>query len=143
MNIVECGKEFDSSIRLKNVNDWKQAIKISVDLLLKKELVDENFEKLVIDNIEKNGPYIVLADYFALPHAVSYESVKKVCYSLLFLEEEVDLLGNPVKVFLTLASPNSTAHLESLSWIAQKIGTEENISKFKSGNIEDIIEIFR
>lgn len=83
---------------IKNVRDWKEAIKIASKPLLEDNSIEELYIENMIKSVEKYGPYIVLADRFALPHASSKEGVNKLAMSLLIVEDEVDLLGKPVNI---------------------------------------------
>ncbi|WP_131019320.1 BglG family transcription antiterminator, partial [Clostridioides difficile] len=58
---------------IKNVRDWKEAIKIASKPLLEDNSIEELYIENMIKSVEKYGPYIVLADRFALPHASSKE----------------------------------------------------------------------
>ncbi|EQG59610.1 PRD domain protein [Clostridioides difficile DA00149] len=71
---------------IKNVRDWKEAIKIASKPLLEDNSIEELYIENMIKSVEKYGPYIVLADRFALPHASSKEGVNKLAMSLLIVE---------------------------------------------------------
>ena len=52
-----------------SVDNWEEAIAMAARPLLNKGVIDDSYVEAMIDSVEKNGPYIVLKDYFALPHA--------------------------------------------------------------------------
>ncbi len=85
--------------KLDSAVDFEEAIRLASQPLLKEKVIEEEYIQAMIDSVYKNGPYIVLKDYFALPHAAAGESVNEMGMSLLILKEPVDLLGNPIKVF--------------------------------------------
>src|SRR5690625_1942846 len=101
------------------MEDWEKAIAFAADPLLKKGVIEKSYIQEMINSVEANGPYIVLKDYFALPHAKAGKGVNEVGLALLTLDEPVDLKGNPVKVFLVLAAVDSTSHLEALSEVSE------------------------
>ncbi len=53
---------------MEEVHDWKEAIHISLEPLLRGGFITENYEKAILECTEKYGPYYVLAENFALIH---------------------------------------------------------------------------
>lgn len=126
---------------LETIDNWKDAIEIAAQPLLDKGVIEEVYVSNMIQSIKDNGPYIVLNDYFALPHAKAGEGVNEVGLSLLTVKEPVDLEGKPVKIFLVLAAVDSSAHLEVLSEISELLMEEEAYSVFLSGDLKKIENI--
>lgn len=124
-----------------SVESWEEAIELAARPLLEKEVIEPVYISNMIQSVHDNGPYIVLNDYFALPHAKAGEGVNKVGLALLTVEEPVDLEGNPVKIFLVLAAVDSTAHLEALSEISELLMDEEAYEVFLSGKLDEIEKI--
>lgn len=124
--------------RATSVESWEEGIRLAAKPLLEKGVIEETYVEAMIASVNKNGPYIVLKDYFALPHAKAGEGVNQVGMALLTLEEAVDLVGNPVKVFLVLAAVDSSAHLEALSEISELLMNDESYETFLSGDLNDI-----
>lgn len=127
--------------KLDSAVDFEEAIRLASQPLLKEKVIEEEYIQAMIDSVYKNGPYIVLKDYFALPHAAAGESVNEMGMSLLILKEPVDLLGNPIKVFLVLAAVDSTTHLEALSKLSELLMDDAIYEVFLAGNLDDIEEI--
>lgn len=126
---------------VNKVNSWEEAIKLASQPLLIEEVIEEHYIANMIESVHTNGPYIVLMDYFALPHAKAGDGVRKLGMSLLTLDEPVDLLGNPVKIFLVLAAVDSTAHIQALAEVSQLLMDEKKQQIFLSGDINKIQEI--
>lgn len=130
--------------RMKNVdkvNNWEEAIKVASKPLLEEEIIEEKYIQAMINSVNENGPYIVLKDFFALPHAKAGEGVNEQGMSLLTLDEEVDLKGNSVKVFMVLAAADSNSHLEALSDLSTLLMDDEIYEIFISGNLDKINEV--
>ncbi|MCC5895651.1 MAG: PTS sugar transporter subunit IIA [Alkalibacterium sp.] len=127
----------------KSAETWEKAIAYAAKPLLEKGVIEESYIQAMIDSVEENGPYIVLKDYFALPHAKAGVGVNEVGMSLLTLEEPVDLKGNQVKVFLVLAAVDSSAHLEALSEVSELLMDDESYDLFLSGNLDEISNLLR
>lgn len=127
---------------IDNVADWETAVEIASQPLLKDNLITEQYVHNMIQSVKDNGPYMVLADYFALMHARPGEGVNEQSMSLLVTKEPVDLEGKEVKIFLVLAAEDNNSHLESLSKIMETFLDAEKYQMILSGNKETIIQIF-
>lgn len=125
----------------EKVDSWEDAIKIASIPLLKEGIIEESYIENMIESVNKNGPYIVLMDYFALPHAKAGEDVNRLGMSLLTLNHPVDLKGNPVKVFLVLAAVDATSHIEALADISKLLMDPKNYEIFMSGDLDKINDI--
>ena len=51
------------------VDNWKDAIRLAADPLLQNQYIFEEYINEMIVNVEKLGPYIVIAPKIAIPHA--------------------------------------------------------------------------
>ena len=122
----------------ERVSNWREGITLAAQPLLGSGVIEQSYIDSMIQSVEDNGPYIVLKDYFALPHAKAGKGVNEVGMSLLTLDEAVDLKGNPVKVFLVLAAVDSTAHLEALSELSELLMDDEVYDVFLSGDNDAI-----
>lgn len=124
-----------------SVDNWEEAIAIAARPLLDNGVIDDTYVEAMIESVEKNGPYIVLKDYFALPHAQAGKGVNKVGMSMLTLEESVDLKGNEVKVFLVLAAVDASAHLDALSEVSELLMDDEKYEIVLQGDLEKIRQL--
>ncbi len=98
---------------------WQEAVQLASQPLLNEKAIDQQYVTNMIHSVEENGPYMVLADYFALMHARPGEGVFHQGMSLLVTKNEIDLAGKPVRIFLVLAAKDSQSHLESLQEIME------------------------
>lgn len=121
----------NNSIRLnQTAADWKEAIKIGTDLLVAAGTIEPRYYDHIINNIEKMGPYIILAPGLAMPHARPEEGVIKTSFALVTLKEPVVFQGEdePVSVFITLAGSDSDKHMEGLMEITQTLDDPDSDS---------------
>ena len=97
--------------------NWEDAIRHSADYLLEKGIVEENYVQAMIDNVVKNGPYIVVGKGFALPHEALSTAVKATGLSLIRLREPV-VFGkeemDPVLWVCCLSAIDKNAHLKAM-----------------------------
>ena len=116
----------------QTATSWKEAIKVGTDLLVKAGTIEPSYYDHIISNIEKMGPYIILAPGLAMPHARPEEGVIKTSFALVTLKDPVTFEGEdePVSVFITLAGSDSDRHMEGLIEITQESETGVNLDKF-------------
>jgi len=127
---------------IKSVTSWEEAIAIASKPLLQKGIIDSLYIDKMIESVQENGPYIVLMDYFALPHAKAGIGVHEVGMALLVLDEPIDLKGNPVKVFLVLAAIDANSHIQALAEISEILVDQKNYQTFISGDVTKIHNLF-
>lgn len=116
---------------VERVKDYKEAITHAALPLVNDDYISEAYIAQMIDSLETHGPYIVLADDFALPHARPSHAVKKTGLSLLVVGEGVDVLGHNVHVFIVLAAKDNTTHVALLGGLAEFLMEKENIQALK------------
>lgn len=126
-----------------SVSDWEKAVQVASEPLIEEGLIKKKYVKAMIESVHENGPYIVLKDFFALPHAQAGVGVNELGMSLLTLDEPVDLVGNPVKVLVVLAAVDSDSHLEALTELSTLLMDDEIYEEFISGDLEKINEIIK
>ncbi|MDN6664742.1 MAG: PTS sugar transporter subunit IIA [Tetragenococcus koreensis] len=126
-----------------SVDNWQRAVKLASEPLQKENLITSVYVTNMIESAKKNGPYMVLTDYFALMHAKAGEGVKKQSMSLLVTKESIDLEGKPVKIFLILAAEDNQSHLKSLQEIMNVFMDEQKYRTILDGNRTEIINLFK
>ncbi|MDN3017945.1 BglG family transcription antiterminator [Paenibacillus sp. BSR1-1] len=126
------------------VSDWMEAIKLAALPLLDLEYINMNYVEKMIDNVLKLGPYIVISEQFALPHAAPADGVKKTGMSMLFLEKPVDLMGESVRIFVVLASWDNEQHLKALGQLTKllKESRKEMLSAKSKEQILKLLESY-
>lgn len=107
-----------------NIKEWEEAIRISCENLLEKEMITEVYVQEIIDCVHKYGPYIVIVPGVAMPHS-SGESEGVLGTGIAFTK-----MSNPVsfddnddeksaKLFFTLAAKNPEEHTENIGKLAE------------------------
>lgn len=127
--------------KVKRVDNWKEAIKLAAKPLLEDGSIEAIYIDNMIESLNEHGPYIVLADRFALPHASSKKGVNKLSMSLLVVEDEVDLLGKPVNIFMVLAATDNNSHIRALASLSEMLYDASNIDILITGNEDSILEL--
>ena len=122
-------------VRLENVqicekaNDWREAIKISVQPLEQGGYVKSCYKDGIIENVEKLGPYIMIADEIALPHARPEQGVIKTQIGITLFREGVRFEGKETKarLFVTLAAKDNNSHVDALAEISELLSDDANV----------------
>ncbi|MDR1769292.1 MAG: PTS sugar transporter subunit IIA [Hungatella sp.] len=114
---------------LNTANDWREAIRLSVEPLEEQGYVEARYKEEIIANIESLGPYIVIAPYVALPHARPEQGVIKSQISITLFKEAVqfDHKEAPVKLFIVLAAADQDGHLDALVKISEVLQSSNSI----------------
>ncbi|AXQ79570.1 PTS ascorbate transporter subunit IIA [Streptococcus chenjunshii] len=111
MNLAQAFKE-NQSIRLGlTAEDWKEAVRLSVDPLIDSGAVKEEYYQAIIDSTDEYGPYYILMPGMAMPHARPEAGVNRDAFSLVTLTKPVVFPdGKEVSVLLALAATSSEIH---------------------------------
>lgn len=128
---------------IDDADNWQLALKQASDPLLKEKIITTKYVKNMIESIKINGPYMVLADYFALMHARPGEGVNRLGMSLLVSRKPIDLEGKPVKIFLVMAAVDNTSHLESLKKVISIFMDTKSYQTILGANKNEIIAMFK
>lgn len=109
----------EEMIRLDvQVDDWVDAIKESVAIFSAKHMVTEKFEKEIIDSIHSYGPYIVISDGVAFPHAGFDQGAIKTGFSFIRLKEPISFASDDTNakcdLIFSLSAGDNKTHLSAL-----------------------------
>lgn len=125
--------------------DWKEAVLKSALPLREEGYLSDGYIRQMIRNIEEMGPYIVLAQGFALPHESPDMGGKKLGMHLIRLKEPVAFHSahyDPVEFICCLSTVDKDSHLKAMFHLMNLLGKQDfcaNIRKAKSA--EEIYQI--
>lgn len=127
---------------LESVNDWKEAIHVSVMPLVRSGYVEERYIQGIIDNTLLYGSYYVLAPEIALPHARPEQGVISKQLAITVLRNPIRFTsdGYDVRLLIVLAAENGASHLEALKAIAEIISDEQKVQSIIEAKTSD--EVF-
>lgn len=125
-----------------NVKDWKDAIKLSAQLLLDSKSIENRYIDKMIENVEKLGFYIVLDEFVAMPHSRPEDGVLKTDISFLKVNNAVDFGDNKIKLIFTLAAKDSNSHIEVIQQLLEILQNEDIKNQLlNANNLENIYKI--
>ena len=124
-------------VKLENVqicekaNDWRDAIRISVQPLEQGGYVKSCYKDGIIENVEKLGPYIMIADEIAMPHARPEQGTIDTQISITLFREGVLFDGKETaaRLFVTLAAKDNDSHMDALMKISELLSDEGKVEK--------------
>ena len=122
-------------VKLENVqicekaDDWREAIKISVQPLEQGGYVKSCYKDGIIENLEKLGPYIMIADEIAMPHARPEQGAIETQISITLFREGVRFDGKETtaRLFVTLAAKDSDSHVDALVKISELLSDDVTV----------------
>ncbi len=119
--------------------DWVEAIKKGSIPLLNRKCIKESYVEAMINNINKLGSYIVLADKVAMPHSRPEDGVNKTSMALVKLNKVSKLKDKDVDLYFILASQDSNSHIELIEALTELLSDEEKLDLIR--NCKDSNEI--
>lgn len=126
----------------QSVTNWKDAIDMAAQPLLEERFITADYIHEMKKIVQEQGPYIVISDKIALPHAHYSKGVHETGMSLLHLEEPVSLLGKEVQLFIVLATRNDEKHLRALTQLTNIFSNKQVAKKiFNARNAETVYRL--
>lgn len=126
------------------VNTWQEAAEVAGNLLLKENLIKEEYIDSMIDSVKEFGPYMILAPKVCFFHGKPGELVQKPCLSLITLKNEVrfeEFDNQPIKCAFAFGATDSSSHLELIQKIAELLRDEEFLELvINNGEEEKILQ---
>ena len=107
---------------------WEEAVLAAGGLLERAGIAGPAYTGSMIDNVETNGPYIVVAPGFAFAHARPSEAVHRTGMSWVRLATPVAFghkSNDPVDLVVALAATDSGAHSTAMAQLARVVGNPE------------------
>lgn len=107
-------------------SDWREAVRIAGQILCDKGIITKRYVKAMLENIEDNGPYVVIYPGIAIPHATPAEGAKKMAAALVRLEKPVRFhhdQNDPVTFVIALSVVDSDSIDRPLYNLTRMLGT--------------------
>lgn len=150
--ILKNEKEEDTYVKLlkqenvqiiESASDWQEAIRLSVLPLEKGGYVKKCYKGNIIQAIEKLGPYILIAENIALPHARPEQGTIKTQIAVTLFRKDVAFEGRSVtaRLFITLAAEDDSSHLNTLMKLSELLSEEENVERIL--HAEDVHTLYQ
>jgi mannitol/fructose-specific phosphotransferase system IIA component (Ntr-type) len=97
----------------------------------------------MIEIIEDDQPYIMIADGVVIAHGSVNDGVNQVGMGLVKLPERISVGGYlDADIIIVLGTPDTTIHLNALNKLNRILEHKKSLAKLrKAKNIDDILEL--
>lgn len=114
---------------LDRVDDWKQAIHVSLEPLVRGGYVEPRYADEIIRSTEEIGPYYVLTEDIALVHGRPEQGVIKKQLAVTVVREPIQFSEDsfPVRLLIALAATDANSHLDVMQVLASIFLDESKI----------------
>lgn len=124
--------------------DWREAVRLGVDLLVRADTVEPRYYDAIIKMTEELGPWYVLAPGMAMPHGRPEEGVKQNSFALVTLKTPVNFGepdNDPIDILITLAATDAkTMTEESIVAVATFLDDEDRIRRLRAAKTRADLE---
>lgn len=134
-------------IRTTPAKDWQDALRQAGSKLVEHQYILPGYLDEIIDNVKKNGAYIVIVPGVAMPHAMAEsENVLGTAVGFTKFPEPVvfdpDDPDSQAQLFFTLAARDPEQHLQNISDLSELLMTDGLIDQLLAVNsVEDFKRI--
>ena len=136
----------ENCVIVDRVQDWKDAVRVSLERLIDQGYCTEEYEKAVFDSTAEFGPYYVLTDNMALIHATNKVGVSKTQMAVTVLREPVQFEedGADVQILIALCAVDANAHIDGMATVLKLFGDDDRSGEvLAAGTGKEVFEIFR
>lgn len=121
------------NISKKQPKDWREAIRISGEVMKENHLVTDQYINQVITDIEKYGPYIVIIPGVAMPHSqADNPGVLGTGIGLTIIPKPVSFDKNDpdkyAQLFFMLAAKDNKEHLKNIANLSNLLMEKDMVS---------------
>jgi len=113
----------ESNIRLINrAENWHSAVELAVQPLIDQGAVESRYLQAIFSMHEQIGPYYVLGEGIAMPHARPEEGVIRTALSLVIVNEGVEFGSednDPVYIIFALSAVDSNSHIDMIASLSR------------------------
>ncbi len=122
-------------------SNWEDAIRCSITPLEKGGYVESCYKEEIIKNVEDLGPYFVISEKIAIPHARPEQGVKETQLAITLYKEPVVFNENwkNVRLFIALAAKDGSSHLEALKKITEVLQDADAVKEILSADTAEKI----
>lgn len=125
--------------------DWREAVRASADILLKRGYIEARYIDAMIHNIEENGPYIVISEGFAFPHEGLGMGTLKLGMSFIRLKTPIpfgDEDFDPVEFVCCLSAVDHKSHLKSFFHLVNMLlQAEFKRALHEAADVREVVQI--
>lgn len=131
---------------IDSAKNWEEAIELSASSLLKGDFINEAYVDAMKMSVRENGPYIVITENVAMPHARPEKGSKKIGFSITKFANPVAFEADGSKdaaLFITLSCVDADTHLSIMEQIVMILSDDDKRNLlFTTTDADTILDIF-
>lgn len=137
----------DESLVLLDVeaSDWEDAIRKAAQPLVDNKKVTPSYVDDIIKGVNELGPYIVITEHVALPHARPESGALESAVGIVTLKEPVEFGSadnDPVKYLFPLSAKDNDSHLGALQSLVELLSDPDFFAKLDSASTpKDVVDL--
>ncbi|QWT17541.1 BglG family transcription antiterminator [Collinsella sp. zg1085] len=115
--------------------DRDAAVRVAGQLLVQKGVATPEYIDAMIENVEVNGTYIVIAPGIAMPHARPEQGAQGIGFSLVTFDEPVVFghpSNDPVRLVIALCAVDHQTHLNALAELTDLLFDSDVIARIEN-----------
>ena len=129
---------------IEHADNWQSAVALAVQPLIDVGAVEARYLQAIYDMHREIGPYYVLGEGIAMPHARPEEGVIRTALSLVIVQNGVEFYSednDPVYIIFALAAIDSNSHIEMIASLSHLFCDDAGVQKLKgSQSKEDVLQ---
>ena len=112
---------------LEGVKDWKDAVYVSLEPLIRQGYCTEEYVQAVYDATAEFGPYYVVTDNMALIHASNKVGVNQTQMAVTVLKNPIQFSedGPEVRILIALAAVDGSSHVDGMAATMELFGDDD------------------
>lgn len=137
----------DESLVLLDVeaSDWEDAIRKAAQPLVDNKKVAPSYVDDIIKGVNELGPYIVITEHVALPHARPESGALESAVGIVTLKEPVEFGSadnDPVKYLFPLSAKDNDSHLGALQSLVELLSDPDFFAQLDSASTpKDVVDL--
>lgn len=137
----------DESLVLLDVeaSDWEDAIRKAAQPLVDNKKVTPSYVDDIIKGVNELGPYIVITEHVALPHARPESGALESAVGIVTLKEPVEFGSadnDPVKYLFPLSAKDNDSHLGALQSLVELLSDPDFFAQLDSASMpKDVVDL--
>lgn len=127
---------------VEQTQDWQSAVALAVQPLIETGAVEPRYLQAIYDMHREIGPYYVLGEGIAMPHARPEEGVIRTALSLVIINNGVEFHSednDPVYIVFALAAIDSNSHIEMIASLSHLFCDDEVVEKLRNCRSKDAV----
>lgn len=137
----------DKSLVQLNVeaSDWEDAIRKAAQPLVDNNKVTTGYVDDIIKGVNELGPYIVITEHVALPHARPESGALESAVGIVTLKDPVEFGSadnDPVKYLFPLSAKDNDSHLGALQSLVELLSDPDFFAQLDAASTpQDVVDL--